>query len=67
MNTPGDIVAISHKADNFCDFLFICLHTNPLLEEIPSLQSRPLSEADKNNYDRVTSTDAVSLHIEVDE
>ena len=28
----GDLAAIFHKGDNFCDFLFVLLYTNPLLK-----------------------------------
>ena len=32
MDTSRDLAPIFHKGDNFCDFLFAFLHTNPLLK-----------------------------------
>ena len=36
LDMPGRFFAIFHKGNNFCDFLLVFLHTNPILKMVYS-------------------------------
>ena len=75
LDTPGRFSAIFNMGDNFCDFLFGFLHTNPLLKRVHSNRKEfapkgsklfpfrvdSFSEGSKENFDTVISLENVLI------